>query len=86
MTHVKGNTEKFLQNLKTEDWTRKVPNPWINKPDAAITIETALCHMVMEGMVHYGELSPVLWQLNLEAPYLAFLRYMYNQETGKKTP
>jgi uncharacterized damage-inducible protein DinB len=83
MTHVKGNTEKFLQNLKTEDWTRKVPNPWINKPDVSITIETALCHMVMENMVHYGELSAVLWQMSLEAPYLAFLRYMYNQETSK---
>jgi hypothetical protein len=39
--------------------------------------------MVMEDMVHYGELSAVLWQMNLEAPYLAFLRYMYKQETDK---
>jgi uncharacterized damage-inducible protein DinB len=83
MTHVKGNTESFLQNLKAEDWNLKVPNPWINKSDATITIETALCHMVMEDMVHYGELSAVLWQMSLEAPYLAFLRYMYNQETNK---
>ena len=84
MTKVKENTEEFLQNLEPEDWARKVPNPWIHRPDAAITIETALCHMVLEDMIHYGELSAVLWQLNLDAPYLAFLRYMYNQENSKK--
>jgi uncharacterized damage-inducible protein DinB len=80
ITHVNDNTEKFLQNLNSEDWKRKVPNPWINEPDASITIETGLCNMIMEDMVHYGELSAVLWQMNLEPPYLAFLRYIYNKK------
>ena len=36
--------------------------------------------MVMEDLVHYGELSAVLWQMDKEAPYLAFWRYMHNKE------
>jgi uncharacterized damage-inducible protein DinB len=77
---VKNATEKFLANLKTEDLSRKVTVPWGNKPDTEISIETALTHMVMEDMVHYGELSAMFWQMNLEAPYLAFWRFTYNNE------
>jgi hypothetical protein len=31
--------------------------------------------MVMEDMVHYGELSAAFWQMGLEAPYRDFWRY-----------
>ena len=31
--------------------------------------------MVIEDMIHYGELSAVLWQMGLEAPYMGFWRY-----------
>jgi uncharacterized damage-inducible protein DinB len=84
MQHVKSSTENFLENLKTEDWNRKVPNPWIKEPHADLSIETALCHMVMEDMIHYGELSAMFWQMNQDAPYLAFLRYKYNLDNSLK--
>ena len=79
LLHVKNSTEKFLENLKPEDLQRMVTIPWGNKPDTRITIETALCHMVMEDMVHYGELSALLWQLDMEPPYFAYWRYKYGK-------
>ncbi|MCJ7763157.1 DinB family protein [Candidatus Bathyarchaeota archaeon] len=85
MLHVKGATEEFLANVKSADLNRKVVIPWGDKPNTQITLETALTHMVMENMVHYGELSAVLWQMNLEAPYLAFWRYKYNQDKQEES-
>ena len=48
------------------------------KPFIKLKVEAVLTHMVMEDMVHYGELSAVLWQMGLEAPYKAYWRYKYH--------
>jgi uncharacterized damage-inducible protein DinB len=72
--YTHGNTEKFLSALKPEDLAQTISVPW-DTPNPQITLETALIHMVMEDMVHYGELSAMFWQMGLEAPYLAFWRY-----------
>ena len=80
MLRVKGATEKFLAAQQPNDWRRKVVVPWGDKPYAQVTVETVLTHMVMEDMVHYGELSAVFWQMNLEAPYLAFWRYKHKNK------
>jgi uncharacterized damage-inducible protein DinB len=70
-------TEKYLETLTSEELSRQVIVPWGNKPGTSISIETALCQIVMEDMIHYGELSALLWQMNLEAPYLGFWRYKF---------
>jgi hypothetical protein len=49
--------------------------PWGDKPDTKITVEKDLTHMVLEDMIHYGELSAAFWQMGLEAPYMGFWRY-----------
>jgi uncharacterized damage-inducible protein DinB len=72
-TQVHEETRRFLARLKPQDYTRAVPNPWLN--NAPVSIETALTHMVMECMVHFGELSALFWQIDVEPPYLAFLRF-----------
>jgi uncharacterized damage-inducible protein DinB len=83
-SYTKASTEKFLQEMKPKDCNRKVTLPWKNfLPNTAITLETALTHMVMEDMIHYGELFAMLWQMNLEAPYLAFARFKLMQEKAE---
>jgi uncharacterized damage-inducible protein DinB len=77
MTRIHENTDNFLKTLKPEDYQDTVANPWIK--GASISVETGLTHMVLECMVHFGELSAVLWQIGQEAPYLAFLRYDLNK-------
>jgi uncharacterized damage-inducible protein DinB len=81
---TKASTEKFLQEMKPHDWNKKATLPWKNFPsNTQITFETALTHMVLEDMIHYGELSAMLWQMNLEAPYLAFARFKLLQEKAE---
>lgn len=84
MLQVHENTEKFLKALKPYDYKRTVANPWIK--GTSISIETALTHMVLECMVHFGELSAAFWQMGNEAPYLAFLLYELseNQKGSQK--
>ena len=73
MIRIHENTDKFLKTLKPTDYQNTVTNPWII--GESISIETGLTHMVLECMVHFGELSATFWQIGKEAPYLAFLRY-----------
>jgi uncharacterized damage-inducible protein DinB len=77
MQHVKDNTEAYLRELSAEKLSQQIVIPWGDKPNTKITIETGLIHMVMEDMIHYGELSAVLWQMGLEAPYMGFWRYKH---------
>jgi len=77
MEHVKDATESYLRELLAEELNRQIVVPWGDKPGTRISVETALCHIVMEDMIHYGELSAALWQMNLEAPYLGFWRYKH---------
>jgi hypothetical protein len=48
--------------------------PWSEKP-IKLSVEACLTHMVMEYMIHYGELSAAFWQMGLEAPYKAFWQF-----------
>ncbi len=78
MQYTQNCTEQFLQTLTSEKLTQKVLLPW-GKAGTELSIEDALTHMVMECMVHYGELSAMFWQMGLEAPYFAFWRYKTQQ-------
>ena len=69
------NTENYLAKLSDEELKREVAVPWGDNPK--ITVETVLTHMVIEDMIHFGELSAALWQMGLEAPYLGFWRYKF---------
>jgi len=75
MLQVQGNTEVYMSGHLADELNRQIAIPWGHRPDTKINVETALCHMVMENMVHYSELSAPLWQMGLEAPYLGFRRY-----------
>lgn len=72
---VKDATESFLRELSAEKLNRQIVVPWGDRADTHISLETVLCQIVIEDMLHYGELSAALWQMNLEAPYLGFWRY-----------
>ena len=73
--HVKGATESYLRELLAEELNRQIVVPWGDKPGTKISVETALCQIVMEDVIHCGELSATLWQMNIDASYLGFWRY-----------
>jgi uncharacterized damage-inducible protein DinB len=80
MNYTKERTEEYLHKLTFEELNRSIVLPWDTTPDMCISVETALTHMVTEDLIHYGELSALLWQMDKEAPYLPFWRYMYNKQ------
>jgi len=81
---TKKSTEVLLQRFKSGGWNRKVTLPWGSfEPNTRVTVEMALTHMVLEDMIHYGELSAMLWQMNLDAPYLGYCRYKLAQDARR---
>ena len=64
-----------MRSFLLEELSREIEVPWGDKPDTKITVEKGLTHMVLEDMIHYGELSAALWQMGLEAPYMGFWRF-----------
>jgi uncharacterized damage-inducible protein DinB len=77
MQCVEENTEKYLAALTPNELCREIEVPWGEKPYSHLSVETCLTHMVLEDMIHYGELSAALWQMGQEAPYLGFWRYKH---------
>jgi len=71
MLHVKENTENYLADLSAEELNRQIIIPWEATSETKISVETVLNHIVLEDMIHYGELSAVFWQMGLQAPYIA---------------
>ncbi|XHH09596.1 MAG: DinB family protein [Candidatus Bathyarchaeia archaeon] len=76
---VEEKTKSFLQNLSPQDLIFEVKVPWGEKPYVRLKVEDLLAHMVLEDMIHYGELSALLWQMGQEAPYKAYWRYKHQQ-------
>jgi uncharacterized damage-inducible protein DinB len=79
MQAVEGKTECYLATLSMEELNRQIVVPWGGKPYTRVSVETVLTHMVLEDMIHYGELSAALWQMGLEAPYIGFWRFKHQQ-------
>jgi uncharacterized damage-inducible protein DinB len=77
MQEVEGKTERYVATLSMEELNRQIAVPWGDKPYTRVSVETVLTHMVLEDMIHYGELSAALWQMGLEAPYMGFWRYKH---------
>jgi uncharacterized damage-inducible protein DinB len=77
MQEVEGKTERYVATLSMEELNRQIVVPWGDKPYTRVSVENVLTHMVLEDMIHYGELSAALWQMGLEAPYMGFWRYKH---------
>ena len=85
MVRVEKSTQDYLNRATPEKLAKEVTIPWGDTPDTKISIETALCHMVTEDLLHFGELSDILWRMEAEAPYLAFWRFKHNKKPQEKT-
>ena len=77
MLEVQAKTETYLARLSPEELNRQIDVYWSQAPNTKVTVETRLTSIVMEDMIHYGELSAALWQMGLEAPYMGFWRYKH---------
>jgi uncharacterized damage-inducible protein DinB len=71
---VKQRTETYLADLTDKELNRQVTVYWGAKP-TELPVEKGLTHMVLEDMIHYGELSAAMWQMGWEAPYSGFWKF-----------
>ena len=74
---MKENTESYLAKLSAEELNHRIAVPWGDEPYSEVRVETVLTHIVIKDMIHYGELSAILCQMGLEAPYMDFWRYKH---------
>jgi uncharacterized damage-inducible protein DinB len=81
MRQVHAATEVYLAAYTEAENSRLIIVPWGEKPYSHLPVEAVLTHMVMECMVHYGELSAAMWQLGVEPPYKAYWRYAAQTRT-----
>jgi len=72
---VEEKTESYLAQLSAGELTKQIPIPWNDFSKTTTSVETILKHVVLEDMIHYGELSACFWQMGEEAPYIAFWEY-----------
>jgi uncharacterized damage-inducible protein DinB len=85
MIAVEEKTEEYLKKTTSEELRQEIVVPWGDTPETKVTTETALAHMVVEDLIHIGELSDLLWQMGVEPPYLAFWRYMHQIDSISRT-
>jgi uncharacterized damage-inducible protein DinB len=77
MQRVHRDTERYLRVISVEELNRQIAMPWGDKPDTRLPVEACLTHMMLECMIHYGELSAALWQMGQQAPYMGFWRFKH---------
>jgi uncharacterized damage-inducible protein DinB len=77
MQQVHAKTDAHLSKLDEAELNRLIVVPWGEKPYPQLKVEAVLTHMVLEDMVHFGELSAAFWQMGMEAPYKAYWRYKH---------
>jgi uncharacterized damage-inducible protein DinB len=85
MRYVKETTEAYLNRLTPQELDRSIILPWGDPAGTRISIEAALAHKVIEDLIHYGELSDLLFQEDAEPPHLGFWRYIHNITSQDKT-
>ena len=86
---VKKRTEAYLAKMTDEELKRQVTVYWGEKP-TELPVEKGLTHMILEDMIHYGELSAAMWQMGWEAPYSGFWKFSTSEPSnavfGAKKP
>lgn len=83
MCRVEKQTLLYLDKASPEELCREVTVPWGDTPNVKVRVETVLAHMVAEDLIHIGELSDILWRLDVEPPYLAFWRFKHQLDSQK---
>lgn len=72
---VDSKTDSLFKELKPEDMKKIVRRKQSDGKEVAYPLELVLYHIPIEVIHHFGEIFAEFWKMNLEAPYLSYLRY-----------
>ena len=67
-----AKTNNLFESITNED----LKNPVRKLDDSKVySLEQILYHIPIENIHHYGEIFAEFWNLNIDAPYLSYIRY-----------
>jgi uncharacterized damage-inducible protein DinB len=69
---VEEQVESYLERITHQELDRRVLMPRKRSTDLVMRIEDILVHVVLEVATHMGELIALLWQIDVELPFLSW--------------
>lgn len=75
MSEVDSKTDSLFKELRTEDLKKLVTRKQSDGKEVTYPLEKVLYHIPIEVIHHYGEIFAEFWKMNLDAPYLSYIRY-----------
>ncbi|HTP53361.1 MAG TPA: DinB family protein [Thermoplasmata archaeon] len=76
-TYVQAQVQRVMAELTYADLSREIVRPKGGRQDhdCRIPVREALWHLVEEELQHRGELNALLWQIDVEAPVVSWIRW-----------
>ena len=75
MDETDEKTIDLFKELSGQDLEKMVRRKLSTGKEVMVRMETMLYHVAIEVIHHYGEIFGEFWKMNVDAPYLAYLRY-----------
>ena len=75
MAEVDQKTISLFKSLKQEDLKTPVTRKQSDGRVVTFPLEKVLYHTPIEVIHHFGEIFAEFWKMNLDAPYLSYVRY-----------
>ena len=75
ISEVDAKTNALLPALTEEDLKLDVHRKHSDGRETVYPLKDVLYHIPIEVIHHYGEIFAEFWKMNLDAPYLSYLKY-----------
>jgi uncharacterized damage-inducible protein DinB len=75
MSEVDQKTKALFKELRPEDLRKMITRKQSDGKEVSYALEKVLYHIPIEVIHHYGEIFAEFWKMNLDAPYLSYVRY-----------
>lgn len=72
---VDQRTVLLFGELRPDDLKKPVTRRQSDGKEITYSLEKVLYHIPIEVIHHYGEIFAEFWKMNVDAPYLSYLRY-----------
>jgi len=76
VSEVEGKTDAYLAKLTPSELDRKVTIPRRMGAPIQIRVEDVLIQLAVENISQFGELIAVLWQIDVQPPFLNWSSYI----------
>ena len=73
---VEKKTNTYLTTLTQRELDRKITLPWRRNPPLVMRVEDILVMVAIEAASHMGELIALLWQDDMQPPFLSWSDFL----------